>query len=56
MHLDLSDEETLALLNLLTQTIDNEPLSAIAAHPDLAWRSRQVRPDGLGGNLVRRAQ
>ena len=29
MHLDLSDEETLALLNLLTQTIDNDryPLS-----------------------------
>ena len=29
MHLDLSDEETLALLNLLTQTIENDryPLS-----------------------------
>jgi hypothetical protein len=29
MHLDLSDEETLALLNLLTRTIENDryPLS-----------------------------
>ena len=29
MHLDLSNEETLALLNLLTQTIENDryPLS-----------------------------
>jgi hypothetical protein len=46
MHLDLTEEETFALLNLLTETIENDryPLSThirtLRKHP------RQVRADG----------
>jgi len=44
MRLDLTDEETFSLLNLLTETL-KRPLSAVASHPDLAGHPREIRAD-----------
>jgi hypothetical protein len=51
MHLDLTDEETFTLLNLLTETIENDRYPS--PHSHLAWHSRQVRP-GRAGTPPRR--
>jgi hypothetical protein len=41
MHLDLTDDETVALLNLLTETIENDryPLSPRIRGLRASWRS-----------------
>lgn len=43
MHLDLSEEETVALLNLLSEAIENDRYPVIAARPDVASDCGQVK-------------
>jgi hypothetical protein len=52
LQLDLTDEETFALLNLLTDH-RKRSLSALAAHPDAARHLGQVRADGSGAATTR---
>jgi hypothetical protein len=48
MQLDLTDEETFALLNLLTEAIEDRPLPAVATHSAAATDPGEVRADGAG--------
>jgi hypothetical protein len=48
MQLDLTDEETLALLNLLTEAIEGDRYPYSPRGPDLARHPRKVRADGAG--------
>jgi hypothetical protein len=55
MHLDLTDDEARALLNLLTDAIEKRPLPVLAAHPHPAAASdprhicwyRQIASSGV---------
>jgi hypothetical protein len=46
MHLDLTDDETVALLP--TETIEADLLPAIAAHPQAVAHPGEVRANGTG--------
>jgi hypothetical protein len=48
MRLDLTDEETFALLNLLVDAIEADRYPDVAAHPAPARDPRQVRRDRTG--------
>ena len=45
MRFDLTDDETFALLNLLTETIETDRYPAVASHPDLTGHPREIRAD-----------
>jgi len=45
MHLDLSDEETFALLNLLTETIENDRYPLSPRIPTLRGILAEIRAD-----------
>jgi hypothetical protein len=55
MQLELTDEETFALLNLLVETIEADKFPLSAARSDLARHPRQVRADGPGATTTRAA-
>ena len=52
MRLDLTDEETLAPLNLLTETIENDRYPLFTENPDAARHPDEVRADGSGSSTV----
>ena len=53
MHPDLIDDETLALLNLLTETIENDRYPLSPSHPHALQHPSEVRPDGTGATANR---
>jgi hypothetical protein len=55
MRLDLTDEETRALLNLLVETIEADKFPMGAARPDIARHPCQVRADGSAATAARAA-